>query len=88
MRTWGGALTFVQELNCSDNIIILALGVDSSQISDCLNCVLHVIPLLPLDRVALAGIIESVLRPWGSMEINPDFQADATSPIDGVVEVL
>jgi len=83
-----GALTFVQELNCGDNIVILALGVGSSQISDCFNRVLHVIPLLPLDRATLAGIIESVLRAWSSMKINPDFQTDATSPIDGVVEVL
>jgi len=46
------------------------------------------VALLPARRGLLARVVEAVLRAWGAVQVDDDFDADLTCPLDTLLEVV
>ena len=74
----------VQELNNCDHIVVIR--VVHCDVLDRRDGLSYRIPLLPVHGAIFARVVEAVLAPWRTVEVDHDFESSATRPADGLVE--
>lgn len=83
----GRAQRLVQQLNGNNDISVLGSAVLVGHVVENLEGQFDIVALLPGENIALARIVETVLRAGGTVQVHQNLETSGTGPLNGLVEV-
>ena len=84
-----GIQWLVEGFNCGDDVVIFRIRVLLLNLLENGQCAVNCVSLLPARfRHLLARVVEAILGAGSAVEIDDDFHADLTCPVDTLLEEL
>lgn len=73
----------VQQLDAGNDVVVGRVGVLVLNCLEHSQCALHCVALLPSGcGEPLAGVVEPILRSWGTVQVDQDLEPSLSSPVD------